>query len=108
MRLHFEFEWDTKKARANRKKHGVTFEEAEDVLGEDEGDRYHLEEFDDEHALEEDRYITFGSHPDDRTIVLRISWTDRSAGEDRVTRIISARHANNHERGRYVDELNSR
>jgi uncharacterized DUF497 family protein len=105
---HEEGKGQPREAWRHVEKHGVTFEEAEAVLGDDEGDRYHLEEFDDEHAMEEDRYITFGSHPDDRTIVLRISWTDRSVGEDKVTRIISARHANNSERERYVDELNSR
>jgi uncharacterized DUF497 family protein len=63
MRLHHEFEWDPRKAAANWNKHRVTFEEAEVVLGDDEGDVYHVEAPDDEHGVSEDRYITTGSHP---------------------------------------------
>ena len=44
MRRHGEFEWDPKKAAANYKKHGVTFDDAAVVLGDDEGDVYHVEE----------------------------------------------------------------
>jgi uncharacterized DUF497 family protein len=105
MRLHGEFEWDPKKAAINRRKHHVTFDDAAAVLGDDQGDRYHLEEPDDEHAMGEDRYITFGSHPGDRAVVLRICWTDRSTAEGQVTRIISARNATTRERGRYAQEI---
>jgi len=105
MRLHGEFEWDPRKAAANWKKHGVRFEEAAVVLADDEGDAYHVEEPDDEHNVGEDRFVTFGSRPDDRGIVLRISWTDRSAAKRQVTRIISARPANKQERKLYAQEI---
>jgi uncharacterized DUF497 family protein len=31
--MRFEFDWDPAKADSNRRKHGVTFEEAMDVAG---------------------------------------------------------------------------
>ena len=52
-----------------------------------------FEEYDFQHSAREERYITTASHPEDRTIVLVISWTDRSTERASVTRIISARPA---------------
>jgi uncharacterized DUF497 family protein len=60
------------------KKHRVTFDDAAAVLGDDQADTYHIEEHDDAQSTDEDRYLTTGSHPADRSIILRISWTDRS------------------------------
>ena len=108
MKLHGEFEWDPKMAASNLKKHKVSFEEAATVLGDPDGDKNHLEDFDDKHSMGEDRYITFGSHPNVREIVLVISWTDRSTEHDRITRIISARPASPRERKRYAKEISAR
>ena len=47
-----KFEWDEDKAALNAAKHGVTFEEACEVLA----DRLRVEIFDDDHSLEEQRY----------------------------------------------------
>jgi uncharacterized DUF497 family protein len=109
MKLHESFQWDHKKAKSNPKKHeGVTFDMAAAVLGDDQGDAYHVEEFDDAHSIDEDRYITFGSHPDDRRIVLQISWTDRSTDFEQITHIISARLATPLERKRYGKAINEK
>jgi uncharacterized DUF497 family protein len=108
MRVHGSVEWDPGKAAKNLKKHGVSFEDAARVLTDEEGDFFHIEEFDEAHADEEDRYITTASHPDDRGIVLRISWTDRSYRDKRITRIISARFATNRERRNYAQETQGR
>jgi uncharacterized DUF497 family protein len=106
MRFHDKFEWDPRKAKANARKHdGVTFDDAAAVLGDDQADVYHVEAYDDEHSTDEDRQVTLGSHPEDRRIVLRVSWTDRSAGKERITRIISARLATPTERKRYAKEI---
>ncbi len=105
MRLHTTFEWDEDKAKRNLKKHRVSFEDAARVLTDDEGDIYHIEEFDVEHSGDEERYITTSSHPDDRRIVLRVAWTDRSSDTDRITRIISARAASKREREAYAKEI---
>lgn len=88
---HERFEWHEDKAEANAKKHRVTFDDAAFVLKDDEADLYHLEEYDDKHSKGEDRYLTIGSHPARRSIVLVICWTRRHDEEGRVvTRIISA------------------
>jgi uncharacterized DUF497 family protein len=108
MRLHGQFEWDPRKARANLKKHRVNFTDAEAVLADDHGDVYHVEEEDDEHSEDEARYITIGSDPQDRGIILKISWTDRSTDDEKVTRIISARPVTPRERGDYAEEIRGR
>jgi uncharacterized DUF497 family protein len=107
MMLHENFEWDLDKGKKNLKKHGVSFDDAALVLSDAEGDVYHVEEFDDQHSTEEDRFVTTASHPGDRSIVLVVVWTDRSTEHDKVTRIISARAAKPAERKRY-DEAISR
>src|SRR5438552_3246663 len=108
MRLHENFEWDDDKAQKNVKKHAVSFDDAALVLADEEGDRFHVEEYDGQHSASEDRYVTTASHPDDRAIVLIISWTDRSTEDAKVTRIISARAGTPAERKRYVKEIGNR
>jgi uncharacterized DUF497 family protein len=108
MRYHDQFEWDPRKAARNRGKHGVTFDDAARVLADEEADRRHLEEYDDEHSSDEDRQVTIAAHPDDRSIVLVIAWTDRSTPDRRITRIISARAATPHERRRYAEAIEGR
>ncbi len=48
-----DFEWDEAKNRANRRKHGVSFEEAQSVFLDDHAIRY----FDTDHSDDEDRFI---------------------------------------------------
>ena len=107
MRLHDLFEWDEGKAEVNLRKHGVTFDQAAEVLADPDGDRFHLEEYDDMHAEDEDRFITTASHPANRDIVLVISWTERQTRAGQATRIISARRASRSERKRYESEISS-
>lgn len=108
MRYHDHFEWDARKAEANRKKHGgVTFDDAAAVLGDDQADVFHDEIHDDAHSIDEDRQSTTASHPADRRVVLVISWTDRSTPKKRITRIISARLATPNERKRYAKKRGS-
>ena len=52
-----EFEWDSKKEKANTKKHGVTFEEARTTFY----DEHALQFFDPEHSEDEDRFILLGT-----------------------------------------------
>ncbi len=108
MRLHGSFEWDEDKAAKNLKKHGVSFDDAALVLADVEGSVYHIEEFDAVHSQDEDRYVTTAAHPNDRLIVLRISWTDRSSRNEGITRIISARLATKLERKSYAEEISGR
>ncbi len=108
LRLHDRFEWNSAKAKANLRKHAVSFDDAATVLADEQGERFHVEEYDDAHSMEEDRWITTASHPSDRRIVLRIVWTPRSSGAMVLTRIIGARPATRQERTRYEDEIANR
>ena len=83
------FEWDSEKARINKRKHKVSFETAANVFFDD--DRIELR--DEEHSDEEDRWQVIGKVDD----ILFVVYTDR---EDR-TRIISARKAEAKERRIY-------
>jgi uncharacterized DUF497 family protein len=55
--MQYNFEWDPEKAMTNRRKHGVTFEEAASVFL----DPRMLTVFDDEHSGAEDRWLTLVS-----------------------------------------------
>ncbi|MCA9322737.1 MAG: BrnT family toxin [Planctomycetes bacterium] len=86
------FEWDADKDALNREKHGVSFEEAQEVFAPSVPA---LEVFDERHSVTEDRFITIG--PIRRGLVL-VVWTEQV--ED-VVRIISARWATKREAARY-------
>jgi uncharacterized DUF497 family protein len=60
------FEWDPKKANANLRKHGVSFEEAAIVLRDDLA----VTGRDPDHSLEQDRYVTFGVSAQGRLLVV--------------------------------------
>lgn len=85
-------EWDEGKNLINQRKHGISFEEAEELFT--SGSDY-LEIFDEAHSESEDRFIAIG--PVQRGLVL-VVWTDR---DDDTIRIISARWANEREQGLY-------
>jgi uncharacterized DUF497 family protein len=79
----------------------VRFEDAADILADPDGDRFHLNRFDPRH--DETRIITTLSDYADRSVVYVIVWTDRSAPQRQIPRIISARVANKREKKRYED-----
>ncbi len=88
------FEWDPRKDRANRSKHGVSFEEAESVFLDDNA----LLIDDPEHSDEEDRFVLLGLSALLRTLVVCHCY--RSGGD--TVRIISARKADRSERTIYA------
>ena len=88
------FEWDPKKAAANQRKHGVTFEEASSALR----DSFSATAHDPDHLEDEDRFVTFGVSSRGR--LLAVSHTDR----ENLIRIISARIATNVERQIYEED----
>ena len=51
-----QFEWDSRKAKANARKHRVTFDEAATVFG----DPLALTFVDPDHSSDEERFLTFG------------------------------------------------
>jgi uncharacterized protein len=86
-----KFEWNARKDRENRRKHGVSFQEATTVFGDPLAGTIP----DPEHSQGEPRFLTIGYSSHHRLIV--VSHTEE--GEN--FRIISAREANVHERKIY-------
>ena len=80
------FDWDPKKNRANQRKHGISFEEAETVFV----DEHALLIVDPGHSESEERFILLGLSGQLRMLVVCHSYRE----EDAVIRIISARKAN--------------
>ncbi len=88
------FEWDKAKAASNKKKHGVSFEEAKSVFF----DEFALQFYDsDSSDLEEDRFLMLGQSSEARVII--VCHCERNKGN--TIRIISARKATKNERKFY-------
>jgi uncharacterized protein len=87
-----EFEWDSEKAEANRKKHGVSFLAAALVFS----DPFRIWIADDRFDYDETREITIGQVQDRVVVVVH---TER---EDKI-RIISARYAEPNEVRAYYE-----
>ena len=85
-----DVEWDELKARANSRKHGVDFADAAFVFEDERA----LTVEDDEIAHEE-RFVTVGSDPLGRVLVVVYTWR----GD--LVRLISARRATSRERQAY-------
>jgi uncharacterized DUF497 family protein len=91
------FEWDPRKAAANLRKHGVSFEEAETVFLDEEA----LVIEDPDPGDREDRFILLGMSAALR--LLFVCHCLREGGS--LIRIISARRANKHEQQQYGERL---
>jgi uncharacterized DUF497 family protein len=87
------FQWNEAKNRENKRKHGVSFEEAQTVFLDENAIRY----LDPDHSTDEDRFLMLGISFKLRVLVVchcyRMS--------DSVIRIISARKANKKETSDY-------
>ena len=90
------FEWDTRKAAANEKKHRVGFKEASTVFGDPLG--WFLA--DDVHSGYEERLLLLGRSSGNR--LLAVLFTERG---DELVRIISARLATPRERRKYEKDF---
>jgi uncharacterized DUF497 family protein len=86
-------EWDNRKAAANLRKHGVSFDEAATVLEDPLAVTYR----DPDHSEEESRFLTFGQSSTGRILV--VAHTDR----EQAIRLISARQATRRERRAYEE-----
>ena len=93
-RASLEFEWDSKKAASNLRKHAVSFEEAASVFSDVLAAIYQ----DPDHSARERRYLTIGTSEQGR--LLHIAYADRG---ERI-RIISARKVTKTERDLYEKE----
>ena len=88
-----QFEWDTSKAGSNLEKHRVAFDEAQTVFT----DPMFITVIDEEHSIDEERYITIGMS--NRGRLLMVAHTDRNG---RI-RLISARKATRREEQFYAE-----
>ena len=84
-----KFEWDEAKAASNRKKHGVSFEEAQSVFY----DEFAVQFFDESHTDVEDRFLMLGFSSEAQ--LLMVCHCERDHGH--TIRIISARKATRNE-----------
>jgi len=91
-----KFEWDSAKATANIKKHGVSFEEAHSVFY----DEFAVQFFDEEHSTSEERFLLLGMSTEGR--LLLVCHCEREVGN--TIRIISARKATKTESTFYGSE----
>jgi uncharacterized protein len=89
-----EFEWESAKAKANLRKHGVAFEEAETVFSDDLA----LLIDDPDHSDDEERFVLLGLSTTRR--ILAVVHGYRSAPD--TIRVISARKATKSERAAYA------
>jgi uncharacterized DUF497 family protein len=80
-----QFAWDAIKAASNKKKHGVSFEEARSVFY----DEFAVQFFDSDNAASEDRYLMLGFSDEARLLI--VCHCERDQGN--IIRIISARKA---------------
>jgi hypothetical protein len=87
------FEWNDRKAAANRRKHEVSFDEAAGVFL----DPLSVTGDDPDHSLDERRFVTFGVSPSGGLLVVAYVQFDH------VIRIIRARPATRAERKLYEE-----
>jgi uncharacterized DUF497 family protein len=88
------FEWDETKAESNKRKHGITFDDAIQVFGDLDG---FTEE--DYAGVDEARWRTIGFA--ESAILLFVAYTVREEENADIVRIISARRATRKEVIRY-------
>jgi uncharacterized DUF497 family protein len=90
------FEWDDEKAKTNKEKHGLAFDEILPIFD----DPNMIEYYDDAHStIEEDRIIGIGILQG--ILILYVAYTER----DERTRIISARKASPREEAKYYEQI---
>ena len=92
------FEWDPQKNELNKRKHGISFEEACEVFD----DPLHIALLDERFSYFEERWITIGRTSLARLVVAAHLYFD-SDGEETI-RIISAREATSNERKQHENE----
>jgi len=86
-----EVEWDGRKAEANRRKHGISFEDAITVYHDEQAVTI------DEDRFTEPRFVTIGRDSLGRILLVVGTWRDSRL------RLISARRATSHEKRFYSE-----
>ena len=86
--VQYDFEWDPEKARQNRRKHRVSFEQGATVFR----DPRAASLYDDEHSATEDRWVTLGLSAGSGLLVVHHTFQEIDADHVRI-RIFSCRKA---------------
>jgi uncharacterized protein len=89
--------WDSRKARKNLEKHGVSFEEAATVFADPEA----LEWEDTAYSRDEERMKRLGLSTTGRILMLVYTWR-RTRNDQEAIRLISARRASAKEQKAYL------
>jgi hypothetical protein len=101
--MPIKFDWDISKAASNLRKHGVSFQEAQTIFGDERA----LSVYDDHHSDMEDRFITIGwSLFGNLLSVVHADFMDDEGVE--VWWIISARRATKREANAYAKQAKNR
>ena len=87
-----KFVWDTRKAKTNLTKHGVSFEDAKSVFLDD----YARLKHDPDHSIYEERYLLLGM-----SSLLKVLVVVHTEIENDTIRLISARKATRREAKQY-------
>ena len=87
------FVWDDNKDKINRRKHGISFEEAKTVFFDENAREY----FDPDHSEDENRFILLGMSARLRILVVCYCFREKEC----AIRIISARRAEKTEQEAY-------
>jgi len=87
------FEWDERKSRENKRKHKVSFKEAQTVFLDENAIRF----FDPDHSQNGDRFLMIGMSFTLRVLIVCHCYRK----DDSIIRIISARKADKREQSDY-------
>lgn len=90
---NIRFEWDARKSSANKKKHGISFEEARTVFFDENAKLID----DPDHSEDEDRFVLLGVSSSLKVMLVCHCYRE----EGNVVRIISARKASTLESKQY-------
>jgi hypothetical protein len=90
-----KFTWDENKNEINKRKHGLSFEEASEVFGDENAILFD----DPDHSIEEDRFLIIGALKSTKICIVSHCYRDN----DNVIRLISAREATKNERTIYQE-----
>jgi len=96
--VQYNFEWHPEKAESNRRKHGVSFEQAASVLR----DPRALSVYDREHSDAEDRWVTLGLSAAGELLVVHHTFEEVDPSTIRI-RIFSSRKATKRETKQYSE-----
>jgi uncharacterized DUF497 family protein len=101
MTVRFNFEWDPAKAKANLRKHGVSFEQAVTIFL----DPRAVSIFDHDHDEQEERWITVGTATQGNVLLVVHTFFESAHDQEYTVRVISARRATKREQRQYEANL---